>query len=549
MVDAARLLGFAFANADFLFEVDGNGKILFATGAASEFTGESGDALRGRPVSSLFAPPESKNFLAHTRNLLKGDRAGPFKLKLAAGHDASVAMFRLPQNDGRISCTLTRFGAKPAGPVIDAATGLASRDAFLAVAAEMGGENAKMSLVEVPDLPDACARLGEEEAGRLLRHIGVSLTQTGARAAGRLSETSFGIVADSIKGKTDFSKHVRKALAEGGAGDLDVKETLVALKGQGLTPEQRMLAVRYVVDQFASGEQPRGSQADIAVAFHQMMDETQVRVRSLTESVADGAFSLAYQPIISFATGDVSHYEALARFTQSTNTGETIKFVEAMGIADAFDLAVAVKIFSIADSTEGKHASIAFNVSGHTISSPSSFGVLTNLLERHKHLASRVLVEITETAAIPDLEAANRSVGALRAMGFRVGLDDFGSGAASLHYLHAFSIDFVKFDGSLVKKIGMSKRDDTLLAGVVKLCKELGIHTIAEFIDGPEVARRAKELGFDYGQGNFLGEASQGLPQPGSATAPASASSSAASAAAAAAAAFARRKGTRESWG
>jgi EAL domain-containing protein (putative c-di-GMP-specific phosphodiesterase class I) len=547
MVDAARLLGFAFANADFLFEVDGNGKILFATGAASEFTGESGDALRGRQAATLFTPPESKNFLAQTRNLSKGDRAGPFKLKLAAGHDASVAMFRLPQNDGRISCTLTRFGAKPI-PVIDAATGLASRDAFLAVAAEVGGENAKMSLVEVPDLPDACARLGEEEAGRLLRHIGVSLTQTGAKAAGRLSETSFGIVADSIKGKTDFSKHVRKALAEGGAGDLDVKETLVALKGQGLTPEQRMLAVRYVVDQFASGEQPRGSQADIAVAFHQMMDETQVRVKSLTESVADGAFSLAYQPIKSFATGDVSHYEALARFTQSTNTGETIKFVEAMGIADAFDLAVAVKIFSIADSAEGKHASIAFNVSGHTISSPSSFGVLTNLLERHKHLASRVLVEITETATISDLEAANKSLGALRAMGFRVGLDDFGSGAASLHYLHAFSIDFVKFDGSLVKKIGMSKRDDTLLAGVVKLCKELGIHTIAEFIDGPDVARRAKELGFDYGQGNFLGEAIKGLPQPGSAAAPAAASASAA-AAAAAAAAFARRKGTKESWG
>ncbi len=547
MVDAARLLGFAFANADFLFEVDGNGTILFATGAASEFVGDTGESLRGQPIGSIFTPTEGARFQTYTRALARGDRAGPFKLTLAGGKDASVAMFRLPQNDGRISCTLTRVGPKPSftATVIDPATGLSSREAFLEVAAQVGGENEAMALVEVPDLPDACRKLGEEEAGRLLRHVGVSLTQSGARAAGRISETSFGIIADAVKGKVDLGGRVRKALAEGGAGDLEVKETLIALKGQGLTPEQRMLAVRYVVDQFASGVQPRGSQADIAVAFHQMMDETQVRVRSLTESVADGNFSLAYQPIKSFETGELSHYEALARFKQYSNTGETIKFVEAMGIADAFDLAVAVKILSVAATDEGKSASIAFNISGNTISSPSSFGVLSGLLERNKALASRVLIEITETAGIADLDAANKSVGALRAMGYRVGLDDFGAGASSLQYLHAFAIDFVKFDGTLVKKIGQSKRDDTLLAGVVKLCKELGVHTIAEFIDGPDLARRAKELGFDYGQGHHFGMAAKLMqpvappPKPAPDTAANRSTSSMA----------ARRKGSREMWG
>src|SRR5262249_24421820 len=88
---------------------------------------------------------------------------------------------------------------------------------------------------------------------------------------------------------------------------------------------------------------------------------------------------------------------------------------------------------------------------------------------------------------------------------YRVGLDDFGAGAASINYLHAFNIDFVKFDGALVKKIGASKRDDALLGGLTKLCRELGVPTIAECIESDEMAKAAKGLGFDLGQGKFLG--------------------------------------------
>src|SRR5262249_14400475 len=112
--------------------------------------------------------------------------------------------------------------------------------------------------------------------------------------------------------------------------------------------------------------------------------------------------------------------------------------------------------------------------------------------------------------------AAGKAVSALRAMGFRVGLDDFGAGAASLNYLHAFPVDFVKFDGSLVKKIGLSQREDTLLKGLIKLCNELGVHTVAEYIEDDKVRQTAQEMGFDYGQGYHFGKPESFLlpPQP-----------------------------------
>jgi EAL domain-containing protein (putative c-di-GMP-specific phosphodiesterase class I) len=292
-----------------------------------------------------------------------------------------------------------------------------------------------------------------------------------------------------------------------------------------------VLAVRYVVEQFAESGKMLTGDGDISSGFAAMMDETQARLVAMTETVAEGAFELAFQPITNLKTGKVSHYEALARFSNPQGTAETIKFVEALGIADIFDLAVANKILALVERDPNKDMQIAFNVSGATIASPASFGILASLLARKRALAPRLLIEITETAAIPDLVAADKAVASLRAMGYRVGLDDFGAGAASLNYLHAFTIDFVKFDGAMVKKIGVSKREDALLAGLVKLCAELGMLTVAECIETDALAKQATAMGFDYGQGRHLGAPLLEIPE---AAAPAS---------------LGKRKGLQESWG
>ena len=81
----ARLLGFAFTNADFLFEVNGNGIIQFAAGAANDLVKESGEALIGRPAGRLFKPSEGAKFATFTKALKAGDRAGPYKLIIGHG--------------------------------------------------------------------------------------------------------------------------------------------------------------------------------------------------------------------------------------------------------------------------------------------------------------------------------------------------------------------------------------------------------------------------------------------------------------------------------
>ena len=444
-----------------------------------------------------------------------------------------LALCHLPLNGERISCTLSKPGAKTSfgGDGKDAKTGLAGRDAFIAAASGMVGEGDALSVVEVAGLPAAVGKLPQAESDSLLGRIGEMIRSSGVKTAGRISETAFGAIAKSGT-RNKLAQLVRDALGEGGLEALPVEETLVSLKAQGLSADQRVLALRYVTERLSKRRPGEKLPADLGVAFESMVRETETRALKLTETVAEGSFELAFQPVVRLSNREVSHYEALARFSQNQNTGETIRFVEALGIADAFDAAAAIKVIS-AIEREGVHgASIALNISGHTLSTPASFALVAGFLARKRVLAKRVLIEITETAEVSDLAAANNAIQALRDLGYRVGLDDFGAGAASFQYLHAFVVDFVKIDGSLVQAMGKSVRDDALLRAILKLCGELNIETIAEYIADKKFFERARDMGFDMGQGSYLGAPMTDLPPP-----------------AASAAMPARRQGVRESWG
>jgi EAL domain-containing protein (putative c-di-GMP-specific phosphodiesterase class I) len=509
MPSPVRLLGFAFTNADFLFEVNGEGVILFAAGAANDLVKESGETLLGKSAGKLFKPSEGVKFATFTKALKAGDRAGPYKLVLATGAEANLAMFRLPDNGANISCTLARPGARGPSAKIDPVTGLAQRHEFLAAAEKAGAKDA-LTLVNVPGLPDLCAALSADGADALMQRIGDSLKTSGATTTGRISDTGFGAVAPSTHGNLDLARKVAEAFTAGGLAPPPVAEIRLSLLGPGLSPEQRLLALRYVVGRFAEKGRIEASDGDIGSAFTSMMEETQAKLAAMSRTVGEGAFEIAYQPIADLVTGKVSHYEALARFTNPEGTGETVKFIEALGIANSFDLAVANKVLGLIAQHPDAH--VAFNVSGETIASPASFGMLAAILARRRKLAPRTLIEITETAAIADLESAGKAIQVLREMGYRVGLDDFGAGAASINYLHAFQVDFVKFDGAMIQKIGASRRDDALLAGLAKLCGEMGTTTIAEWIETKEMAEAARAMGFQHGQGKWLGTPVMEIP-------------------------------------
>jgi EAL domain-containing protein (putative c-di-GMP-specific phosphodiesterase class I) len=526
MIEPARLLAFAFANADLLFEVDRSGTVVFATGAVSEFLANKDQPLVGSGAAQLFEPSDALRFATFTKSMGEGDRAGPIHMRLVGGRDVSVSFCHLPQIGANIACTLVRPGTRQgfAAPKVDPGTGLPSKDELLAAASAVTADGAKLTIVNVPGLETACAKLSQPQAAALMKQIGAAVGEVAPKGAGRVGDDSFGAIEEDGE-KSFLAATISAVLDKNGVVVKGMTESSVSLKGD-LSPQQRLLAVRHVVARVSAGDTNASTCKDLSSAFEAMIGETQARALALTNVVADGAFSFAYQPVIDLATGQLSHCEALVRFEGNANTGETIAFAEALGISDSFDVAVAAKILSVVE--KNPKAKVALNLSGNTVANPVSFGLVAGLLARKKALAPRVHVEVTESAEIIDLANANLAIQGLRDMGYKVGLDDFGAGAASFQYLHAFEVDFVKFDQALIRMLGSDPRKDMLISGLVKLSNQLSVRAVAEGIENADIKERVIAAGFQLGQGYFLGKPSAELQSP---TPPG------------------KRKGTQISWG
>ena len=115
------------------------------------------------------------------------------------------------------------------------------------------------------------------------------------------------------------------------------------------------------------------------------------------------------------------------------------------------------------------------------------------------------MFEVTESAEIADLNAANAIIQEIRGLGHPVGLDDFGAGSAAFHYLRALKVDHVKIDGSYIRDLRHHSESVPFLKAITQLCKELDIATVAEHIENEETVNLLKIYNISYGQGYHYG--------------------------------------------
>ncbi len=141
------------------------------------------------------------------------------------------------------------------------------------------------------------------------------------------------------------------------------------------------------------------------------------------------------------------------------------------------------------------------NLSGQSLSDVLFCDFVLQLFETHRVNAASVCFEITETAAIVDIDAAMEFITRVRSLGCRVALDDFGTGVSSFSYLKKFPFDYVKIDGSFIRNILESPVDRVMVESVARIAHVLGIKTVAEYVEDDAILGKLRELGVDYAQG------------------------------------------------
>lgn len=215
---------------------------------------------------------------------------------------------------------------------------------------------------------------------------------------------------------------------------------------------------------------------------------------------------LAFQPVVRAGGREACWSEALIRLEaedgSAVSAGPLTSAAEELGLIHMLDRRVLDLAF--AHLARRPEARIAINVSAATTRDETWTESLDAWLALHPDVAGRLMVEITETAAITDLAVTAGFVSGLKARGLKVALDDFGAGHTSFRALRELDLDLVKIDGSFIQDIERSTPSGAFVRAILALARELGLETVAEKVETQAVADLLTEWGATYLQGDLL---------------------------------------------
>lgn len=525
-----RFVAFAFSAADLMLEVAAEGQVTFVSGAARLLTGQDGEALIGRPFASLVDEIDRHFILNLLANLTVGSRIEPVTIRLlgAAGGPGAICVLGgccLPRKEGRYYLTLSNARLPSAEAALankrDYQTGLLVPEDFeakagdrLKLARELGSE-VKLTLVEIVGLKELAEALPPDESRALMSDVGALLRgrSLGGDTAGRIDPEKYGILHANTLDQEAVASQVRELVRQTGASAVEdilgIRGATLDLHARGMSDEDAANAMAFAVQRFASEGADSFSLRSTEDSLKALLNTTVSRVRALRSAVSGRKFQLVFQPIVRLDTRTLHHYEALSRFEDGGSPFETIRLAEGVHLIGEFDLAVVTRVIDLLSEKrrQGEVIDVAVNLSGHSLESTVFMAALREILAPDPELRKQLIFEITESTQITNLVHAAAAVRQLRDDGHSVCLDDFGAGAASFPYLQAMDVDYVKIDGAYVKALQTKghDRDRAILKGMVWLCKELGIGTVAEMVETEDQAGLLRDFGIDYGQGYLFG--------------------------------------------
>jgi diguanylate cyclase (GGDEF)-like protein len=436
-----------------------------------------------------------------TENAQAAERATAERLVYEAGRDALTGALNHREFDRRLAVALSR----PRGGETHDALCFLDLDRFKIVNDSRGHAAGDALLRQVTDLI------------RGLLHAGDELARVGG------DEFAVLLVDCDLAAAADFAERVRAAVAErpfttsGRAFSIGVSIGVVALTeatgGNGGRDALR------AADAACYAAKDKGRNRVHVVArddgeLSRQQGEVHWAER-LMRAFQDDSLMLYYQPIASIGSADAERFgELLLRMRGEDGgviaPGAFLPAAERYNLVGAVDRWVVHAAFA---ALAGRHPPrgtaweelFSINLSGGSIGDESFLDFVRAQLAEHQIPPRIICFEITETVAITDVAAAIGFITELRALGCRFALDDFGSGLSSFTYLKQLPVDFVKIDGTFVREITTDAVDRAMVESVNRISHEMGLRTVAEFVENDAIMQCLRQLGVDFAQGYGVG--------------------------------------------
>lgn len=500
-----RVLGFVFAAADMVVEVDGAGRITFAAGAFLSRFDCQPEAFVGRSVRELFAPTEYQTIDSAIALLAERRRLAPIVIRLGNSGREPIALggIALTAQRGltRLCLTLARLPTQTADARIGSAPQTGRHDlASIERNRSRTGDISDLGLLQV-----STNESHPEMSQQILANLDAIAPNS---VAVELSANRFSLLGPggNPADLAQVSTLLETALQAQGF-DVSIAANHIALSNEGLTQTQVTRALRQALTVFGRNGAAGLSEAGFGGALTGFIKKASAQTQSLRRAITGHQFGFAFQPIVSLTDGSVLHYEALLRpkpFEELPTTAqEFVLLVEALEMSCELDFTVARMACDAATRTR---APIAFNVSGQSLQNKKFLDRLcTHLRSSPACRDGLIAIEMTETAELDSLSHAAEAAESLRKLGVPFCLDDFGAGAHDIQVLHVVKADFVKLDGAYVRGVAGNERQRSFVTGMAEMSRAWGARIVAEHIETAAEAEIMRSIGVPYGQGWLFG--------------------------------------------
>jgi diguanylate cyclase (GGDEF)-like protein len=356
--------------------------------------------------------------------------------------------------------------------------------------------------------------IGDDVIGAIAKTIKSKLR--GGDTLGRYSSNKFGIVLNDCgpgamrTAAERFMKAVREATIETTACPLSATISI----GGVLVPDQANTVQSALSYALQALDKAKTKRFDCFMSYEPSPNSETIRQRNIavvdevTAALDSNRMLLALQPIVSLTTGETKHYECLLRMERAdgsvTSAGDFIAVAEQLGMSRMIDL----RTLDLTVALLKRHPklSLALNVSGLTAGGHDWLVALHRLTGGRRNLTERLIIEITETAAINDIDQTIAFVDTLKELGCKVAIDDFGAGYTSFKNLKLLAVDMVKIDGAFIKNLATDPHDMVFIRALRDLATSFGMETVAEWVQDEETVTLLRQAGITFMQGYFCGE-------------------------------------------
>jgi EAL domain-containing protein (putative c-di-GMP-specific phosphodiesterase class I) len=242
------------------------------------------------------------------------------------------------------------------------------------------------------------------------------------------------------------------------------------------------------------------------------LQQTRKCVALTQKALSNDWFKLYLQPIINVADNKVSHYEVLLRLIDDTgemhSPANFVPAAESTGLIHKLDYWVVENALTLLANMPLELSTVSFsiNLSGDGLQTPAILELIKNKLAYHSLNPSRIMFELTETAAVKNVQKTRETISKLRALGCRFAIDDFGTGFSSFNYIKNYPVDYIKIDGMFICNLLNEPADQILVKSMVDVAHNLGKKVIAEYVENQETVDLLRSYGVDYVQGYHLGK-------------------------------------------